>query len=608
MMISEQIQNLVHKTETGIVPRILWILVVVLAVGGMTAWYDVWSYRDFSAPDAMDAAQVARNLAGGHGYTTQNLQPFSLYLLQKKRHVEFLEQINLTRTGDFYPDLGNAPVYPAVLAGLMKLHPPQWDAQAPKKFWYTQGHFQRYQPEFMIALFNQCLLLAAVVLTFFIGRKLFDAPVAWLAAVFTLGSSVLWQFSVSGLSTMLLLVIFLGLILCLIQIESLARAEQPDQQPDQRRLFGFAMAAGVLTGVGLLTRYSFGWLIVPVVVFLALFGGARRAGMAVAACLMFGLVTAPWLARNYAVSGNFFGSAGYAAIEGTSYLSGLTLLQSVKPQFSGAQMHSGWALLIMQKLGANLLDIFQNDLPHLGGWAAILFFAGLLLSFRNPAPRRLRYFTLICLGVLMVAQAAGRTWLSSYTPELNSENLLVLLIPLVLVFGTAFFLTLLDQMTLPAFELRYAVIALSAVILCLPFLISFLPPAPSPVAYPPYNPPEIQKVSNWMHPDELMMSDMPWAVAWYGRHPCIYLSKDTKDAFAGINIDFQPVKAIYLTTLTLDDKFLSNVARGDDDSWAKFVLQVASKNQFPDSFPLQTPKVLNSGLFFADQPRWPAAQ
>ena len=603
MIISERIQDLVHKTETGIGPRILWTLVVLLILGGMTAWYDGWAYRGFSAPDAMDAAQVARNLADGHGYTTQIIQPFSLSLLQQKRHLESLAQLNLTNTGGFYPDLANAPVYPVMLAGLMKLHAPTWDLQLQKKFWSSQGLFMRYQPEFMIALFNQFLLLAVVVLTYFIGRKLFDGPVAWLAAVFTLGSSVLWKFSVSGLSTMFLLVIFLGLTLCLIHIESLARAEQPDQ----RRLFGFTMAAGVLAGVGLLTRYSFGWLIVPVVVFLALFGGIRRSGLAVTACLMFGLVAAPWLARNYAVSGNFFGTAGYALLEGTGYMPNLTLLQSTDPELSGARMHGGWSALILEKLTANLFDIFQRDLPRVGGWGAILFFAGLLLGFRNPAPGRLRYFTLICLGMLLLAQAAGRTWLSDYSPEFNSENLLVLLTPLVLIFGTAFFLTLLDQMTLPAFELRYVAVFILAVVLCLPFLVSFLPPRPVPTAYPPYNPPDIQAVGSWMHPDELVMSDMPWAVAWYGRHACVSLSKDIGNDFAGINHNFQPVKAVYLTTLTLDDKFLSNVARSDADSWGHFVFRVAEKNEFPESFPLQTPKVLRSGLLFADTQRWPSA-
>jgi hypothetical protein len=603
MMISERIQSLILKTETGVGVRLLWTLAAVLALAAMTAWYDVWAYRGFSAPEAMEAAQVARNLDEGHGFSTQVIQPFDLYLLQNRYHAQALGQVDFLNNGGFYPDLADAPVYPAVLAGLMKVRSPQWDAQAQKKFWWKNSRFQRYQPEFVIAVFNQCLLLAAVVMTFFIAKKLFDSQVAWLAALFTLGSDVLWKFSTSGLSTMLLLVIFLGLVLCVIKIESLARAEPPAP----RALFIFAMVAGLLVGLGLLTRYSFGWLLVPVVFFLAVFGGARRMGLVVAACLVFGAVVLPWVARNYYVSHTPFGNAGYAVIQGTSYFPGTLLLQSSSPRLA-PEKGGGWTLLLVQKLAANAFDIFENELPRLGGWAAVLFFAGLLLGFRNSAARRLRYFTLACLVVLIAVQALGRTWLSDETPELNSENLLVLLIPLALIFGTAFFLTLLDQMNLPAFELRSLAILLLGVVLWLPFATSFLPPQPSPTAYPPYHPPEIQKICGWMEPDELMMSDVPWAVAWYGRHPCIYLSRDTQGDFSNINDYFQVVKGVYLTTLTLDDKFLSNVARGDEDSWAHFVLQAASKNKYPNNFPLQSAKVLSSGLFFTDHPRWPASR
>ena len=94
-----------------------------------------------------------------------------------------------------------------------------------KSFWSDDGKFLRYQPDFLISLFNQLLLVGAVVLTFFIARKLFDPGVAWLAALMTLGCDLLWRFSMSGQSTLLLLVIFLGLTRCVLKIEELrARA------------------------------------------------------------------------------------------------------------------------------------------------------------------------------------------------------------------------------------------------------------------------------------------------------------------------------------------------------------------------------------------------
>ena len=99
--------------------------------------------------------------------------------------------------------------------------------------------------------------------------------------------------------------------------------------------------------------------------------------------------------------------------------------------------------LYVHKFLANVNDILVNALPKLGGsWASMLFLAGLLLGFRGMAVRRMRYFLLMCLGMFIVVQALGRTQLSDESPEVNSENLLVLLIPLVFLLWREFFLHL----------------------------------------------------------------------------------------------------------------------------------------------------------------------
>src|ERR1039458_10259936 len=148
----------------------------------------------------------------------------------------------------------------------MKILPFHYAVDLKKPFWSDNGKFSRYQPDFLIALFNQILLVAAIVLTFFLARKLFDAGVAWLSAILMFGCELLWRFSVSGLSTMLLLVIFLGLTRCILKIEEIAS----EPQPRANRLLVLVVAAGGLTGVAPVTRYAFGWAIVPVVVFLVL--------------------------------------------------------------------------------------------------------------------------------------------------------------------------------------------------------------------------------------------------------------------------------------------------------------------------------------------------
>ena len=591
--------------EVGVFSRWLKFVPLALAVLGLAVWYDTHCYRGFSAPEAMDAAQVARNLADGRGFSTDFIRPFSIYLVQNHNQQTHANEMSLTNVVDFaqlnspHPDLANAPVYPTLLAGLFKLLPPSWQTESDKPFWSKSGHYQRYKPEFQIALLNQILLLVVVILTFVIARHLFDNQVAWLAALLTLGCDALWTFSVSGLSTMLLLVIFLALIFCLIKLEQAGR----EPVPQTTKLFALAIIVGMLTGLGMLTRYSFGWLIVPVVAYQLLFGGIRRPWLATATFAAFALVVTPWIIRNLSVSGTLFGTAGYSILEGTGVFPGSQLMQSIDPDVTKAFGLRPFTRKFLDNINA----IFQGDLLRLaGGWVSVLFFAGLLLGLRNLAARRLRYFTLMSLLMLTVVQAMGRTWLSDQSAEINSENLLVLLTPLVVIFGVVFFLTLLNQIKFAAPQLRVVVIILVAVIASLPLLASLLPPRKSPVIWPPYYPPEIQKIAGWMRPDELVMSDIPWAMAWYGDRQCVWTTTDANQDFYKINDYIKPVRGLFLSYNTLNSKLISECELGGNDSWGRFVLNATMFHQLPKGFPLRffPEKSISFGLFYTDRIRW----
>src|SRR5207249_7216755 len=132
--------------------------------------------------------------------------------------------------------------------------------------------FSRYQPEVWIGGLNQALFFAAIFLAFRLAKRLFDSAVAWISILVLAGSDVFWRFSVSGLSTLLLVVIFLGLVWCLVLMEQAA------QESKRSSAWFFLMAglSGALAGAGALTRYSFGWLIVPALVFVAAHLGPCR--------------------------------------------------------------------------------------------------------------------------------------------------------------------------------------------------------------------------------------------------------------------------------------------------------------------------------------------
>lgn len=603
------LQELIHFIEVGAGKRYFRYLLPVLAILGVAILYDFRAWKNFSTSEAMDSAQLARNFAEGKGYTTLFIRPLSLYLIQQKNEARKGASSAAPGSPDYaevkvgHPDIANPPVYPVILAGLMKVLPFHFAVNLKSAFWAFDGDFWRYQPDFFIGVFNQLLLVAVTVLAFFLARKLFDTRIAGLAAVLVLGSELLWRFSASGLSTILLLLIFLGLAWCVLNIEEFAR--EPELEPNL--ILYWSAAAGILTGVGALTRYAFGWTIIPLVLFLIFFSGPRKLLNVAVAFAAFALLLTPWIIRNINVSGTPFGTAGYAIFDGTLLAGGFPIERSLHPDFADPL----WPAPYWHKLFANGTSIFKNDLFQLGAsWATALFFAGMLLSFNRPGARRMRYFLLMCLATFIVAQALGRTSLSDESPEINSENLLVLVLPLVFIFGSAFFFVLLDQMKFPISELRYAVIGIFAVICCLPLIFAIWFRV-SPIPYPPYYPPDIERASGWMRQNELMMSDMPWAVAWYGQRQCVWLTEDANESFFAVNDYIKPVSALYLTMRTMDDRLVTDCFRSGSDSWGHFILNVLTRNEIPKDFPLRhSPSgsaVISSGLFLTDADRWKIA-
>src|SRR5690242_4423640 len=307
-----RLQELIHKFEVGEGTRHVRAFAAILVLLALATVYDLREYRNFSTIEAMDTAQLARNIAEGRGYTTLFVRPLSISLVEPR-------QMQLgRRTNDFallksgHPDLSNPPLYPLILAGLMKVLP--FDYQITDRDVARGLMLFRYQPEELISFLNELLFLVVILIVYRLARRLFDTSVAWISAVMIAGSDLFWRFSVSGLSTMLLMVIFLSVVWCLVFMEEASR----DSQRGRAWFAAIALAVGGLLGLGALTRYSFGWLILPVLAFVALFVSRRRVVLCLIVFVAFVAVLAPWLARNHSWSGTLFGTAGYAVVEGTA--------------------------------------------------------------------------------------------------------------------------------------------------------------------------------------------------------------------------------------------------------------------------------------------------
>jgi hypothetical protein len=585
---SMRLQEWIHRLEVGGGARwVRWIAVIVGFIA-LAAIYNGLCFRNMTNPAAMDAAQVGRNLAEGRGYDTFNIRSLGIWLLQEHR----ADKSALLKDG--HPDLANPPVYPLLLSGLLRLTPEPGNLA-------NEGAFSTYGPDLWIALLNQALLGLGALLVFRLALLWFNQPVAWMSVVLFLLTELYWRFSISGLSTILLI----DLVLLLAWF--LSRLEQRQRENSGGVLFT-AFVVGLIVGVAMLTRYSAGWLIVPALAFVAFVTPGRRASATVLAFAGFLLVAAPWIARNVIVSGVPLGTSTFAVLEATPAFPGDTLQRSLSPVFTGLP-GSTWRLfvMVMHKGATGLRDIVGTDLPRLGGnWLWAFFLAGLLVKFQNPTLNRARGFVVGAMVILAVAQAFGRTFVSGEWPVVNADNLLVILSPLVLIFGVGIFFVLFESWQVPSVAARWGAYATFVVIVSLPLWFALLPPRSGSVTAP-YYPPRIQQLARYAGEGELLMSDIPWAVAWYGERPCLWLTLNWRKDLVEIHDYHRPLAGLYVSTRTTDSKFLSNWFGSENQGWCAFLLESFVKREIPQGFPLKhSPEglFLNGEVLLMDRDRW----
>ena len=134
-----RLQEFIHRLEQGSFSRVVQLIFVALVIVGIAVMYNLRAFKNMNSPDAMDAAQLARNLSEGRGFVTDSITPFSMYLVQKRNEeriarraaagldVDATAYRDVMKLRNNHPDLANAPLYPWLLSFYMKAMPFQFD-------------------------------------------------------------------------------------------------------------------------------------------------------------------------------------------------------------------------------------------------------------------------------------------------------------------------------------------------------------------------------------------------------------------------------------------------------------------------------------------------
>lgn len=367
------IQRMVHALEAGSVA--VWVKrgLAVLVVLGLALFYLLHEFQGLATSQAMDQAQIGRNIAAGEGWRTD---------LIRSRAVGQLQAHGKDVARNVSYDTYHAPLPPLVNA--IALLP-------AKKHWKMTPRDVVYAGDRMIAIAAMCLFVASLAVLFFTARRLFDERLALLGTALVLICDPMWTYSLSGLPQMLLLLLFNATLYVLV------RAVQAYSAGESPRIWLAAAGAGF--GFLALSHALTIWMFVAATM-CAIFFFRPRTWTAAILLGAFAIIYTPWLVRNYAVSGNVGGVAIYSVLDGinrseAAHMRRVDLdLQGVGP--------GHFRNKISGHLTAQLGRIFEYL-----GWSVVasMFFVALLHPFRRPETAMLRWMLLAMWGGAVTGMA-----------------------------------------------------------------------------------------------------------------------------------------------------------------------------------------------------------
>ncbi len=567
---AEFVQRVVHAIEAG--TAAVWLRRSLALVGVVIlALVYMFHFRGLATSQAMDQAQIGRAIVSGHGWQTGFARPRAVGQLQA-HGKDVIHRIWL--------DTYNAPLPPLVDA----------IALLPVRSHLKPGSDLVYTGDKAIAAMSILLFLCSVVVLFFLARRLFDQRLALIACSLVILCDMIWQYSLSGLPQMLLLLLFNATLYAVVRAVEARCAGLVANR--------WLAATGAGFGLLALTHALTIWMFGPALIFIAFFFRPRRKAVTIVLGT-FLIIYTPWLVRNFLVCGNPAGMAIY------SLLDGIHFSETGWMRRAGAGLEGVTPGAFRDKLLENVISQTGRIFEYLG-WSvvALCFFPALLHLFRRAATSTVRWMILVMwLGAVFGMAVVGL----NEEQDVAANQLHLLFIPIMTCYGLAYLLVQFNRLRLDFQFARAGFLALLFLLCAFPMfnsLYDMLLGSGKPVIrYPPYIPSAISTLNEWMKPDEIIASDMPWAVAWYADRRSLWIP-DTVKMFSDLN-DYNvlggPIKAVYLTPISGGQNNLHDIMKGEYKEWASLIQRTALLENFPLKW--GTPLGDTDCLFLTDHDR-----
>lgn len=563
-----RIQDLVYNVDVGIGQRLIKFALFFLFIFSVILLYTANQFRGLRDSEAMDYAQLGRNVMQHKQLITQNVRPASIWYLTR-------DPGELNHQIDAHPDIVHAPLYPVMLGA--------WFRITGAEFTDTpQGPLNIFQPEYRIMIFNHIFALLTALLLYLIGNRLFDRRVALLGVAVYILSDLVWRDSLSG--TGVTIAAFWALAAFYAMVIAVSRIEE--SSTSNRWILPAAISL-LFCVLAFLTRYAAVALLPGLALYLGL--ALKQRGWASAAVFvaLFFVAISPWLIRNVAVSGSPLGLAPYMALNETSLFAENSFERTLAPNLEGQGVMSA----LQTKSLKNLQRFYQTDLRTIGeGFLICLFFTTFFYRFVRHSVHTLRWCLALSLGIFLL--------IASYFGD-ATFRLVLMFWPFIILYALGFFILLLDRLQLKVKLVNMGVTAAVIFLSAVPMIFTLLPPRATP-PYPPYAPGLIIYVSDLLQPEELMCTDLPWATAWYGGQNSLLLPFNLEQYY-DINDIMHRISGLYFTPITRDQPYIRGLRSPRYISWLPIL-----EGRIPGDFPLTQGIPLRDmeQIFLSDRARW----
>lgn len=532
------------QIDTGIIIRrsLFFLVLLILTLGNLFVLF-----RGLNSPQAMDQAQIAREIARGNGFTTKMIRPVAYYQAQKAQETS----VSLRGFQDTY----HSPLNPLLNAAVLKLI----GADDPDAWQMSEGEMV-FPLDRVIVVVSTLFFLMAIGVNYLLISRIFDSKIASVCAILMLFCETFWNYSLSGLPQMLMLLLFSCALYFVYRAIEAAAEGRIAMTP--------AIIAGVFFTLLALTHWMTVWIALGYIIFAAIaFRPRGIVGISVLALLLIASI-GPML-RNYGITDSAFGTAFLTLYNGLGNGSEMSVMRTTNLQSQPLVLEG----LISKILRTTLLQA-TDIIPFLGGIiVAPLFFIALLHPFKRASIATFRWAILL----MWVTAALGLAFFGISKDPLDPNQMHLLFAPVMMAYGLAFLSILWTRLEFVASTpvLRnvhfFAVIGICA----LPLILSLPNRVKIGMQYrntgvphwPPYFAPAFNSkeggIKGWTKENQVIFSDQPWAVAWYADRMSVWLPP-TREGFVAIEeaaTDLQtPVAGILISPLSHGSAPISEVA------------------------------------------------